>query len=297
MSEFNIACNIYRPVDYAKGIILILHGMSEHSQRYDNFARFLCQNGYVVVTYNHRGHGGGELGYFDEKDGWLKVVEDARYIMESIKNEYPPSVPFILFGHSMGSLVARSMLKRFDDEIDGVILSGPPNYNPLIPLALLLAKLICFFKGDKYRSKLLRQLSTGSFNKGIEKPTCDNDWLSYNADNVMEFEADPLCGFTFTSRGYYDLFWGMRDSCRSKRSKKTNKEISILLLSGEDDPCTGGTKGLNDTIHHLEKQGYTSIESIVYPDMRHEILNEHKHSLVYNDVYVWLLENSKEKEQ
>lgn len=294
MVKVELSYNIYRPDDYALGIIQIIHGMSEHSQRYAKFAKFLCKKGFVVITYDHRGHGNtcnsnDELGFFDSQDGWIALVEDAHSITEVVKKEYPPDVPFILFGHSMGSLVARSYLKKYDYELNGLILSGAPNYQMAAPLGIHVAKHMCKKYGEKARSPLLEKLATGSMNDKIANPKTKFDWLSKNEENVQSYINDPLCGFPFTNRGYQDLFWGMCDMHRLKGWKCTKKSLPIFFVAGECDPVTGGNKGLLSSINRLKRAGYTTIFQNVYPQLRHEILNEVEQEQVFNDILQWIM--------
>ncbi len=284
--------DIYRPEDYAKGIVQIMHGMSEHRQRYVEFAKFLCKAGFVVVTQDHRGHGDNNQegnGFFGSKRGWEHLIEDAYFITRTVKKEYPPEVPFILFGHSMGSLVARSYLKRYDRELDGLILCGAPNYSVLSTLGIALSGVIANVQGEKARSEFLEKLITGRFNRNFDAKT-DFDWLSKNTANVESFLNDDRCGFRFTNRGYQDLMKGMKDMNSLKNWNCENKDLSILFISGEEDPVTGGKKGRNQSIKRLNKAGYKDVSEFIYSNMRHEVLNEIEHEKVFKDILQWIEE-------
>lgn len=294
--DSNIQYHVYRPVDYAKGIILILHGMSEHSARYEDFAKFLCQNDYVVITYDHRGHGqdalnAHTLGDFGDH-GWLTLVQDARQIANQVKKEYPPNVPFILFGHSMGTIVARSYLKRYDHELNYLILQGAPTFSSATYFGKKLAKLICIIKGNQRKSKLLTRMTTGAFSKTIKQRKTDLDWLSYNEDNVTMYQRDELCGFPFTNRGYYDLLLGMIDMHQFKKNTAKNKNLPILFIGGADDPVIGGLKGLKKSIAILKKAGYVNIHHHLFEKMRHEIIFEDKKQDVYDYILSFLNKSS-----
>ena len=147
-----IATTIYRPDGQPRAIFQISHGMAEHRLRYAEFAQNLAKLGFVVVTSDHRGHGGSaaspeELGYFNKHKGWQKCVNDLYELMIQVKQEYP-DVPVILFGHSMGSIMARSFVKRYDALLNGLILCGAPNYNPAASAGRVMAKTIMALKGD-----------------------------------------------------------------------------------------------------------------------------------------------------
>lgn len=298
--KVELSYNIYRPQEYALGIIQIIHGMSEYGQRYEKFAQYLCKKGFVVITYDHRGHGSTcsseeDLGFFDSEDGWLKLIEDAHFITDVVKKEYPPDVPFIIFGHSMGSLVARSYLKRYDYELNGLILSGAPNYQGAAPLGIMLAKHLAKKHGEKARTPILEELATGQFAKKFEGGKTKFDWLSKNPENVEAYINDPLCGFPFTNKGYEDLFRLMCDMHKIKGWNCTNKELPIFFIAGEDDPCTGGNKGLLNSINRLKKVGYTNLAQLVYPELRHEILNEKEQDVIYEDIYRWICKHCLKK--
>lgn len=286
-----LSYDVYRPEDYAKGIIQIMHGMEEHRLYYKAFAQYLCKQGFVVITYDHRGHGenGKEtLGFFGAKDGWDHLVEDAHQISQIVRQEYPPETPFFLFGHSMGSMVAQSYLKRYDNELKGLILCGVPKLDSMLSVKLGLINLICKVQGDKSKSVFLQKQTTGRYNKKIKNSETKFDWLSYDKEYVKTYCDDLLCGFGFTNRGYYDLVWGMKYIKEKDHWNIENKDLPILVIYGEDDPVTGGEKGRKKTIARLKNIGYQNIEEIIYPKMRHAILNEVSVKDVYEETCAWI---------
>lgn len=292
MIKVEVAYSIYEPKGDPIGLVQIAHGMSEHRKRYVNFANYLLSQGYAVIINDHRGHGESikdekELGYFAAKDGWFLAVEDLHQISLLIKEKYP-HCPLYLFGHSMGALLARSYLKRYDADLAGLILCGAPNYNSAAPLALLLAKTIKCFRGPFYRSKLLNSLSFGSFNSGIANPKTEFDWLSINEENVKHYQEDPLCSFVFTTNGFIDLLEGMKDMHDASSYRVSQADLPILFVAGAEDPCIGKEKGLKNSIDTLKKAGYHHIESKLYPGLRHEILNELEADQVMQDLNQWL---------
>lgn len=287
----NLSYVIHKPKNNPKACIFIVHGMQEHKERYAWFARYLNDRGYAVITYDLPGHGRDtlkdELGYFGNENGWQNLVDSAVIIANIAKKEFS-NIPTVYFGHSMGTMIGRTFLQENDNLIDAMILSGCPCYQSGAKIGELIAKLIVKTKGSKGHSKLLDNLATGSFNKSIENPRTNLDWLSYNNENVDAYLADELCGVPFTNQGYLDLFVGMQMMNDKSRYKMTNKNLPLLLFAGNDDPCIGGTKGWNDTVSKLKNLGYTNLENKLYPNMRHEILNEVDNAIVMKDAADWL---------
>ena len=289
--QFELASSLYLPEGEIKAAMVVVHGMAEHRKRYDRFAEEMKKHGIAVLTYDQRGHGESvadesELGYFGEMDGWMRLVKDLDRIIDKLKEKL--NVPIILFGHSMGSMVARCYMKRHDDKIDALILSGAPNYTPAAYAGRLVAYIMCSFGNEKKRSALLHQMAEGGFINAVENPETELDWLSYDKANIQRYMQDEKCGFTFTNRGYEDLMFLMIDMHRKSEWKKSHLDLPILFVSGKDDPCTGGQEGLNDSIHTITSSGYTQVQSIVYENARHEILNEKIAPNVSSDIVSWI---------
>ena len=201
-------------------------------------------------------------------------------MVTKLHTEYP-DVPHFLFGHSMGSIIVRLYLER-NDNFAGVLLCGAPNYQLAAGFGKKLAQLLVKMKGPKAKTKLLTALSVGAFSKAVKNAKTPVDWLSYNEDNVNKFLHDELCGVPFTDAGNRDLFTMVSHLHHPFTAK--NPSLPILFISGEDDPCTGGTLGLVDSISTLQKNGYANIENITFPKMRHEILNEKENHLVIEQI-------------
>ena len=287
-----LAVSVYRPRQEPKASVVIVHGMAEHRKRYDDFARYLQRQGYAVFTYDLPGHGetvgeDGLKGYFGPKNGWNNLVKSAKEIVDESKRQYP-NAGVVLFGHSMGSMIARCFIQQYDDEIIGCILSGAPCYNSSTELGLKVANAIKSVKGPKNFSRTLDMLIVGSLNKPIENPKTPLDWLSYNDENIKRYVEDPMCGFPFTIQGYIDELEGMKQMHDVDRFEMKNADLPIFLFAGESDPCIGGKEGFNDTVGTLRKAGYVNISSRLYPHMRHETLNEIDRIRVFDEVVDWL---------
>ena len=280
---------LYGTLFYAKNsqkaLVAVFHGMAEHRHRYHYFAEQLVNDGYVVLTCDHRGHGdsGAVLGYFAKENGWFVNLEDLHQLVTEAKKQFP-KLPTIIFGHSMGTLFARSYLKRFEKEIVGMVLSGTPAENPLATIGNNVAGVIRTFKGEHYRSKLLDNMSFGSFNKVVDNPKTDFDWLSKNADNVHAYIADEKCGYIFTTRGFQDVTVGLKDVYSPEGWTKEDSNLPIAFFSGGEDPCSCVKNGFENAVEKLKSFGYRNVTSKIYPKLRHEILNEDDKNEVIKDI-------------
>ena len=268
-----------------KAVIQFIHGMEEYKERYDAFAEYLSKEGFTCVTSDLRGHGKNApiLSHISNKRGDELIIQDQKEIRKYIARTYK-DLPVYLFGHSMGTIISRVLLQTYGKKYDKVALSGYVNPNPVASIGCVLTKCISAFKGPKGHSKLLTTMTIGPFNKMIENPRTDLDWLSYNEENVDKYIADPLCGVEFTIGSYYTLMKLLSRMGKVKAYKKVEEKLPILLISGKDDPCTGLDKGREASKALFEKAGYQNIEVITLENMRHEILNEKENKKVYKAI-------------
>ena len=275
--------------DQATAIFIISHGMCEHKERYLKFMEFLTENGFITVIHDHRGHGESiknddDLGYFYGPDP-NAIVDDVHDVIRSIKSRYK-GLPVYLFGHSMGSLVVRCYIQKYDD-IDKLIVCGTPCKNEIVDLGILLAKLIGKIKGDHYRSRFLTELVTGRFDRAFDGDL-KNRWLSFDEVNVESFNNHKKDGFIFTVDGYLNLF-GLLKRTYDKDQRVLNSDLPILFIAGKDDPVIGGLMKWHQSISFMQDLGY-NVHAIAYDDMRHEILNESGKEKVYEDIKSFISE-------
>ena len=268
-----------------KGLVQLAHGMAEHKERYLPFMEYLADRGYASIINDHRGHGAsvkapGDLGYF-YADGANALVKDLHQLTLWFRQRYP-GLKLFLFGHSMGSLAVRVYRQRFDGDIDGLVVCGSPGQNPAAGAGLFLNRVMTAFKGERYISKLFVKMTTGSFNKGNPKDGSPNAWLSTTQDNVQRYDADPLCGFPFTLNGYKALLELMRDAYNPVPAG--HPDLPVLFLSGEQDPCAPDRKGFEAAVQRVKDDGYRTVTAKMYPGMRHEVLNQTEHQVVFDDL-------------
>ena len=268
--------------DKPTAIVKMTHGMEEHQGRYEEFASYLQENGYTVVTADLRGHGKNapKLSHIANKNGHKLLMEDEEVILEYIKGRFPDT-PIIYFGHSMGTIIVRKFLQEHSQEYQKVVLSGYPNPQAIGGVGAALSAIIRLFKGGEGYSKLLTNMVMGPFSKAVENAKTPIDWLSYNEENVSNYAKDPLCGKEFTIGSYNALFHMVGDINKAGAYKNVKADLPMYLISGVDDPCTGGEKGRNDSLNVLKKAGFTNLEVKTLDHMRHEILNETDKKDVY----------------
>lgn len=271
-----------------KGIVQISHGMAEHKERYEKFMEYLAQHGYVAAIHDHRGHGKSvkneqELGYFYTEDSGA-IVEDLHQMTVYLKNQFP-ELPLFLFSHSMGSLVARNYMKKYDAEVEKVILCGPPTKNSGAGPALLMAKISRAVNGEKHRNHWIHSLAFRGYDK---KGEAENSWLSSDRKEVSFYNEDSLCGYIFTNNGFINLFKLMKGAFSKDGWEKKHLSLPLLVIAGADDPVIRSSKKFEQMISFLKEVGYSDISSRLYTGMRHELLNEAGRETVYADILEFL---------
>ena len=271
--------------EHPAGVIQIVHGMEEHKERYYDFALYLAVQGLHVVVADLRGHGedAPELSFIADRRGDELLIRDQQIIANWIAEKFP-SLPMMLFGHSMGSIISRVLLQTDSARYTKAVLSGYVNPNPAAPVAVALGNAARISKGSRAHSKLLNGLALGPYGKSIPDRKTDLDWLSYNEENVRKYIEDPLCGVEFTVGSYCALFSLLDRMGKPGAYRNVKAEMPLLLIAGKDDPCTGGEKGRANSRTVLEKAGFRNISVITYDHMRHEILNETENEKVYRDL-------------
>jgi len=274
-----------------KAVIQIAHGMAEHLERYEPFADVLCAHGFAVYINDHVGHGKSvknddELGYFGKKDGWQNFLGDCRKLMETAQSEFPGK-PYIFFGHSMGSFIARAFSAKYAADLAGAVFCGTAGPNPAAAAGIIIANLISKLKGDHYRSKLIDNIAFGSYNKRTPGRT-PFDWLSRDDFQVDKYIADPYCGFLFTANGYRDMFTLLNAVSGKDWFASFDKNLPVLLIAGGDDPVGPYGDGVKKVRDLLAANGKKNITMHIYEGGRHEILNESAlFDKVCDDVIAW----------
>jgi alpha-beta hydrolase superfamily lysophospholipase len=272
--------------------VQIAHGMGEHAAGYDHFARVLTRAGYAVYADDHRGHGRtadpelmGDMG----PDGWNCVIRDAADITDYVRTTHP-GLPHVLFGHSMGAMLAKQFLYRFGARVDAVVLSGSPGFLGGFRawLSHNLARVERWRLGPTAASPLMQKLLFGGNNKAFDGPGATGfEWLSRDYAQVAGYATDPLCGFVLRTGSLCDLFAGAREARKTENILQIPRSLPLYVFSGSDDPVHAAERNLKRLIaayrDHLERVDYR-----LYPGGRHEMLNEINRDEVIQDVVGWL---------
>ena len=279
------------PVDAPKAVVQLVHGMAEHMGRYDRLAQALNQAGFAVVGHDHLGHGPiakkEELGYFGPKDGWDSLIRDMHGVTEYAKGRFP-SLPFALLGHSMGSFAAREYLIRYGGELSACVLSGTGWHPAALASSARCMAALCGALSWTKPAHFVNKMGFGSYNKAFQPARTPFDWLSRDEKEVDKYVADPLCGFVFTARGFYDMFGGLKALSDLSRLQSMPKDLPVYFLSGAMDPVGTQGKGVETVARQFRDAGMKNVTVKLYEGGRHEMFNEINRDEVTADLIGWL---------
>lgn len=282
----------WSPEGEPRAVLQIVHGIAEYIERYDGFAEFLARRGFLVVAEDHMGHGqsigaDGVQGYFH--GGWFSAVADSYHLLEMTKAEFP-DLPYVLFGHSMGSFMARTILCKYPDSgIDAAIICGT-GWQPAfaLPAVIKIVEGECKKVGETNPSQRLQNLVFGGYNKRVEHPRTEFDWLTRDAKILDAYIAHPLCGFTASTGLLRDMMTGILYIEQPKNLAAMRKDLPVFFIAGGDDPVGSYGKGVRKAADAFRKAGMTDVDVHIYPLCRHELLNEINREEIYGDILQWL---------
>ncbi|SIT23704.1 Lysophospholipase, alpha-beta hydrolase superfamily [Chryseobacterium ureilyticum] len=295
-SESQLFYTMFSP-ETVKATLLIVHGMQEHSGRYAEIAEYFANHGIAVLTYDHLGHGKSvkdknEIGFFQLDKPDDRLISDAEMMADHLAAQYP-DVPHFILGHSMGSFVTRCLLKRASKKFAGAIITGTGGPLPGIDVLrryLSFANMIA-----PHHRTFLNSVFTKVNNKQFKKDKNfgDTSWLSVNQKNRTAFEQDELCGIPFTHNAFYTLFTVYKRATTRNWAASISLSFPFLFVSGQNDPIGDFGKGVTLTINNLKNDGFQDVNAKIYPEMRHEILNEEIREKVLSEIYDWMLKHGK----
>ena len=282
----------WTPDSQVRAVLQIVHGIAEYVERYDGFANFLNRQGILVVAEDHMGHGKSisqecPQGYF--AGGWQTAVDDTYRLTRDTMAEFR-DVPFILFGHSMGSFMARTILAKYPDSgITAAVICGTGwQPAPVLAAGKAACALVCRAKGERAPSPLLQAMAFGTYNRKVEYPRTPYDWLSRDNSVVNAYKADPLCGFTPTAGLMRDMMEGIAYIQREENLARMGKALPVLFIAGGDDPVGSYGAGVRTAAEAFRKAGMERVDVRIYPLCRHELLNEINREEIMDDVSRWI---------
>lgn len=299
---------VWRPRDgeRPRGLVQIVHGMSEHVERYGRFASFLVGQGFWVCANDHVGHGATapteqDLGHIPLKAGEDILIEDVHSLRERVltlmaEEGHPSSaldaaeeIPYVIFGHSMGSFVTRVYLTRHAWGVRAAIICGTGQQpRALTAAGSALTRVLAALRGERHRSGLVHALGTGAFSRAVRGAETPEDWIATDWDTVRAYREDPRCGQVFTVGGYATVSALAADAQRAKLTARIPKSLPMLFIAGAEDPVGDFGRGVDRAVGQYRAAGLERVDEIVYPGARHEILNEPIAGQVHADVLAWL---------
>ena len=286
----------WKPEGKVRAVLQICHGMVEYIKRYDEFAQFLCEKGFYVVGNDHLGHGKSvqsksEYGFFEKKYGNACVLGDIHTLRQRTVKKYPET-PYFMLGHSMGSSLLRQYIQMYGNGLSGVVLMGVVTDHRRSSLLFVkqLCRLMAAVRGWHYRSRMVDELVTGSFNKKFKPSVTRADWITSDKEHLDAYVTDPLCSFMFTVNAYYSMMAGMLGMQKKENISMIPKSLPVLFVSGAEDPVGNFGKGVRKVCEIYKSAGLRDVSLKLYEGDRHEILNETNREQVYQELYEWFEE-------
>ena len=286
----------WKPEGEVRAVLQICHGMVEYIKRYDEFAQFLCEKGFYVVGNDHLGHGKSvqsksEYGFFEKKYGNACVLGDIHTLRQRTVKKYPET-PYFMLGHSMGSSLLRQYIQMYGNGLSGVVLMGVVTDHRRSSLLFVkqLCRLMAAVRGWHYRSRMVDELVTGSFNKKFKPSVTRADWITSDKEHLDAYVTDPLCSFMFTVNAYYSMMAGMLGMQKKENISMIPKSLPVLFVSGAEDPVGNFGKGVRKVCEIYKSAGLRDVSLKLYEGDRHEILNETNREQVYQELYEWFEE-------
>lgn len=283
----------WEPTGSPLGVIHIAHGLAEHAGRYARTAKSLNSSGYIVYAHDMRGHGKSaqsqdDLGFLAEENGWERVVSDVAEMIAT-EAETHADLPVILLGHSMGSYLAQQMMFEHPNLLQAVILSAPNGKPTMLAKAgRAIARAERLRLGKRGRSQLINSLTFGKFNEEFAPVETPFDWLSRDSAEVKLYFNDARCGFISTTQLWVDFLDGVSTLAQPTQKRKIPTTLPVYIVAGSRDPVCAYGKGAEALVEEYKEAGLRDVTFKLYPEARHELLNETNRYEVINDLVNWL---------
>lgn len=274
-----------------RAVVQLNHGLAEHAGRYARFAALMAARGFHVYAHDHRGHGGTTAPDAPPRsfgaDGAAKVIADVAAVHDLIAERHP-GLPVIVFGHSMGGLIALGFVLRHPGRAAAAAIWNA-NFDAGLAGRAALAILAWerFRLGSDVPSRILPKLTFQAWAKQVPDRRTQFDWLSRDAAEVDKYIADPLCGWDASVGMWRDVFALIFAGAADGNFDSVRRDLPVNLVGGEKDPATGGGKAVRNLAHRMKRMGFSNLVSTVYPQTRHESLNEVNRDLIMEEFAAW----------
>lgn len=281
------------PEGEPRAVIQLSHGVCGCKERFLAFMEYMAGKGIACVAGDHRGHGDSvlsdkDLGYMYD-GGYMALVDDMRQITEWIHKTFPQK-PVYLLGHSMGSMAARVYVKYDDSSIDGLILTGSPSREPLLWLARTISGMFCSLGLSRVRLSLSQNITSRRYNRRFASEG-QQAWTCSDSQSRTSFLENPRCNFKITANMSYNILSMMAETYDEGRWTISKPSMPIVFISGADDPLMISEPRFHRSAQNICDRGYRNVTSVIYPAMRHEVLNEIGKEEVWNDILDFMGQN------
>lgn len=290
---YELYCYLWDDVENPKGVFQITHGMAEHAFRYERFAKFLNENGYICFANDIRAHGKSagdpkKVSLVVNGDLFDETVRDQIFISEYLAKKYP-DLPLFYMGHSYGSFISQKYIQLCHLPKAVILMGSARQPSAMVVGGKLIADLTCLFKGKDTPAKMIANITFGSYSKQFETGA----WITADEEIANKYFNDPYCNGIFSAGFYKYFFKGLKSLYKKEGLNNIPKDLPLFIVSGELDPVGGPRKLVEDLFATYQKLGLKNVSMKLYPEMRHEILNELDYMTPYNDILSFINENNK----
>ena len=291
--NLNIAVLAMEPGGTPESKLMLSHGMCGCKERFLSMMEYLASKNILCISWDHRGHGASvraeeDRGYM-YPGGYDALVEDMEMVIKWASDTYP-GIPVYLLGHSMGSLAVRTLTRRDDSALSGLIVCGSPSRTPVARLVYALSSLMCHGGMGRMRAGLLQRIVSDRYNRRFASEGYQA-WTCSDPAEREAFAANPLCNFTITLNFACGLMGLMCEAYDEKGWKVSNPHLPVLFISGADDPCMISERNFHNSALAMVRAGYDNVSSVLFPYMRHEVLNEKGKTAVWDEIYDFIAAN------
>lgn len=273
----HIYVTVWKPEGEIRSILHIVHGMTEHIGRYDEFAKLLNKKGIFVIGMDLPGHGrnrAGEKVASLGENGWVDTLENIEYINKELCKIYR-NIPVTMLGFSLGSFIVRDYMAKDPENVSGAVIAGT-GLQPSPVLSILKKVVSGQIKkvGFDHPSDLVTKLTFGTYNKKFAPARTMADWLCSDESEIDKYLEDSLSKPEISAGLFYQMLDGMQRTGKADTYNGWNKDTKVLLISGAEDPVGNNGKGVKNVKKQMEKAGMKNIRISLIENCRHDIFHE-----------------------